>query len=746
MLLCSLCLALVPQSTEVRREAWPGGQPRAEYTVEVTADGESREGEFRSWYEDGTLESEGKYRDDRRSGQWTFHHPNGQISAEGGFSKGQETGAWELFHENGQRSAKGRYSDGLRDGVWRFWTADGEEDALETGTYAHESFRSPDGLRLYKGYRLDGERHGDWTSYWPDLAPQLEAHFVRGQRSGDWRLHAPDGHVVRALFGRYEDGAFVGRLPEDLAPPFTGEPCAIEDWPGRTLAGEAEVAAAIDELLALPGSGPEQRWKEMTTRHETPRWLRDGIEALPIVLRRLQRCDPATDGGRLAVGRLDAMALRPLCGGRSLATFDAGGPASEAEARAFVDAWTTLWAATRGERWYWTVQVPHLPLAEDDRLLREPPILGREPTAEPVEATSRDSRHRSRREGPREKALAAALDWLARAQFPDGHWEAQASPLGPTGGSRGYDCGVTGLALLALLGDGNTPFEGQHAPTVARAVQWLLRIQDPRNGAFRTLMEDEKRPGVFVWHHDWVYGHAMATQALAEVYARTGERALEAPLGRAVDLIFLGRNPYSAWRYSVPPIGDNDTLVTGWMCHALLAARDAGLERDYGPALEGGQKFVDEVTDPASGRTGYSAFGELPARTPANEHYPRERGEAPTASGLLLLLSVGRDPEENEVMAKQADLIAGKPPIWDPRTYGIDPYFWYHATRALHRMGEPWWPRWEKALLAALLDAQVEKGDGRGSWDPVGVWGYCGGRAATTALLAMCLEIAEEER
>ncbi|MGH7151545.1 MAG: hypothetical protein ACREIU_12645, partial [Planctomycetota bacterium] len=89
-----------------------------------------------------------------------------------------------------------------------------------------------------------------------------------------------------------------------------------------------------------------------------------------------------------------------------------------------------------------------------------------------------------------EESLRAALDWLAKHQSPDGRWDSdgfsqacRGSPCdGP--GEALHDIGVSGLALLAFLGDGNTHKVGLHRETVQKGLRWLLEQQDPESGLF----------------------------------------------------------------------------------------------------------------------------------------------------------------------------------------------------------------------------------------------------------------------
>ncbi|MEW6073958.1 MAG: hypothetical protein AB1726_15360 [Planctomycetota bacterium] len=51
---------------------------------------------------------------------------------------------------------------------------------------------------------------------------------------------------------------------------------------------------------------------------------------------------------------------------------------------------------------------------------------------------------------------------------------------------------------------------------------------------------------------------------------------------------------------------------------------------------------------------------------------------------------------------------------------------------------------WNEALRRAVLGAQRAEGSARGSWDPVGPWGWAGGRVYSTAMMALSLAESEE--
>jgi len=335
------------------------------------------------------------------------------------------------------------------------------------------------------------------------------------------------------------------------------------------------------------------------------------------------------------------------------------------------------------------------------------------------------------------ESLTKALRWLAEHQDADGKWDADGfmkhDPAGDecTGaGSAIHDVGLTGLAVLAFLGDGHTlNREGPYRDNVLRAVWWLREQQDHETGLI----------GNPIGHH-YLYDHAISTLALCEAYYFGRSAALRGNCQRAVNLISRARNHYGAWRYEMPPNGDQDTSVTGWMVFALKSAKDSGLTIDE-DAFIGARNLFEEMTDPASGRVGYDSMGSSSSRIPGlNDHFPTDRGEAMTATALLCRIFMGEDPDE-PMLQKHADLLLRSLPEWDPEAGICDMYYWYYGTYAMFQVGGRHWKAWNNALKSAVLDSQRRDGSAAGSWDPAGPWGATGGRVYSTATMALSLEV-----
>jgi hypothetical protein len=319
-----------------------------------------------------------------------------------------------------------------------------------------------------------------------------------------------------------------------------------------------------------------------------------------------------------------------------------------------------------------------------------------------------------------ERAVQSALAWLAAAQSSDGRWNAARHGGGVERSVQGHhrhgagaksDHGVTGLALLALLGAGNTHREGAYAETVDRGIRFLVERQRP-DGSLAGEAE----------FFAALYCHGMATIALAECCAMTGDAALRPPLDRAVRHTLAMQSPATGgWRYAAGDRGDTSQL--GWQVMVLSSSRNAGvagLEQAEGRA----RLFLQSVS---SGRTGGLASyraGERP-------------NVAMTAEALVCRLFLGMPPDHPVVGEAEEMIMRSLPDAASPNAYT-----WYYATLAMFHAGGPQWDRWNQQLQAALLPLQRRESSGLdGSWDPDPVWGGHGGRVYATAMAAMTLEV-----
>ncbi len=319
-----------------------------------------------------------------------------------------------------------------------------------------------------------------------------------------------------------------------------------------------------------------------------------------------------------------------------------------------------------------------------------------------------------------EAAVQAALKWLAEHQNEDGRWEARRNEAGrettPDGRSRpnagaDADTGMTGLALLAMLGSGNTHQRGQYRENVRLGLNFLMQSQDA-NGCLSGTAD----------RYAAMYCHAIATFALGEAFGMTGERRLEQPLRRAIGYTIAAQDPYGGgWRYQ-PRDQGGDTSQLGWQFMALKSADLAGI-RTPEATRQGIIRYLQSVASrPNGGLASYRSM-EAPSRTM-------------TAEAMLCWQFLGL-PREHPACNEAAGYLLVAPPGVGQANF----YYWYYGTLVMYQLQGDGWQRWNTAVATQLVSLQNNEGPQAGSWDPDAVWGGYGGRVYSTALGAMCLEV-----
>ena len=340
-----------------------------------------------------------------------------------------------------------------------------------------------------------------------------------------------------------------------------------------------------------------------------------------------------------------------------------------------------------------------------------------------------------------EQSVERALAWLARHQDADGKWDAgtvKARSGGrPIPGETNFtshcppgdlcvgecaygeaDTAITGLALLAYLGAGNTHQTGRYARNVALGLNYLLRTQ--RNDG--DLRGDARTMGM--------YCHAIAALAICESYALTGDDRLRAPAQRAVGFLVASRTADGiAWRYAPGDPGGGDTSILGWAVLVLKTAGEVGIA--VPPNVpDGARRWLAAVAEGDHG--GLAVYRPYP-----KEGYPVTPTMTAEAWACRQFLGVG-GPGQASAEAARYLLIHG--PDRDP----FNLYYWYYGTLAMFQNGGEPWERWNGRVRDQIVRRQVRGGHADGSWDPADCrdrYDRLGGRVYTTALAALSLEV-----
>ncbi len=214
------------------KEFYPDGKVRSEG---LNKDGKS-EGQWKYYHENGQLSSEGNFLEGLRSGAWAFYHENGSLARQGEYTAGKKQGQWVYYHPNGQKSAEGDLQSDVRDGEWSLYYQTGEVKAkgsYDQGDGVYTEYY-PNGKQKSKGKIINGLREGRWIyfdeegtldgeanyrmdsgsykGYYEDQRIKMTGELLGEKRIGEWKLYDKKGNLAGVYRPIYEEEKPIFRL------------------------------------------------------------------------------------------------------------------------------------------------------------------------------------------------------------------------------------------------------------------------------------------------------------------------------------------------------------------------------------------------------------------------------------------------------------------------------------------------------------------------------------------------------
>jgi hypothetical protein len=162
-----------------------------------------------------------------------------------------------------------------------------------------------------------------------------------------------------------------------------------------------------------------------------------------------------------------------------------------------------------------------------------------------------------------DRTVNRGLEWLARSQSRLGNW---------SGNGGRYPTAMTGLAGMALLGEGSTTTQGKYAKNIRDAVSYLTARSRP-NGLIGDPTRDDR----------YTYGHGFAVLFLSQVLGEEEDverrQELVEVLSRAVQFTGESQATSGGWGYvsakDQPNFDEGSTTIT--QVQAMRGCRNAGI-------------------------------------------------------------------------------------------------------------------------------------------------------------------------
>ena len=291
-----------------------------------------------------------------------------------------------------------------------------------------------------------------------------------------------------------------------------------------------------------------------------------------------------------------------------------------------------------------------------------------------------------------ERVINGALKYLASQQRVDtrdknvGYW-------GVSREESRYPVAMTGYALMAFMSTGNLPGEGTYGREVSRGLNYLLQQINEDTGIYGSKA-----------YGQYMYGHGVATIALAELYGQTRDPRILKKLQSVVERIVACQNSQGGWRYR-PVKRDADISVTVLQCVALRAAKNSGIDVPQ-KTLDNAVKYVKACFHPGSG-----GFTYQPGSSP---------GFARTAAAIYSLQVCGLY-DDDWVKSGSKYLFANYRENQEWFVYGS-----FYAAPAQYMQGGETWAKWYPKVKTHILKKKIQERDicrwnseGRGGVGPV---------------------------
>lgn len=189
-----------------------------------------KQGEWKYFYEDGSIKAIGNYVDDFKNDRWKYYFRDSTIEQVGRYILDYPDGTWEWYFEDGsvrktqefldglengpvleyndsnQVILRGQYVDGLRTGTWIFT----EDKTMETGEFVNDlkegtwitRWIETEQIRSQTEW-INGVKEGNYVRYFENGQIQMRGKYSNDKKQGIWEYFATNG--ARIVTVEYDD-------------------------------------------------------------------------------------------------------------------------------------------------------------------------------------------------------------------------------------------------------------------------------------------------------------------------------------------------------------------------------------------------------------------------------------------------------------------------------------------------------------------------------------------------------------
>ena len=166
-----------------------------------------KEGLWKFYFPDATLEQEGYYLYDEPDRDWIWYFPDGKIRIQESYLSGKLEGLSKEFDNQGNIIAEGPYFDNEKKGKWVYnigiLSQKGAYDFNEQHGEWEMTYVSS-GKKYFVGSFKNGDANGKHYWYYPDGRIMLAGEFRAGKPHNEWKYYDEMGNIYKSF--EYRNG------------------------------------------------------------------------------------------------------------------------------------------------------------------------------------------------------------------------------------------------------------------------------------------------------------------------------------------------------------------------------------------------------------------------------------------------------------------------------------------------------------------------------------------------------------
>ena len=168
-----------------------------------------KQGKWKLFYDDGTLKSDGFYKDDKKNGVFKEYDRNGSLIEISKFEddiidiEAEESVILDIrstYYEDGNVKTIGTYKEGKKEGTHRVY--DKEGNIINSFIYNQGDIIA-EGIVDEKGLK-----QGPWKYYFGGDSIKVEGEYIDSKKENKWTYYYKNG--VKKQIGRFKDGKATG--------------------------------------------------------------------------------------------------------------------------------------------------------------------------------------------------------------------------------------------------------------------------------------------------------------------------------------------------------------------------------------------------------------------------------------------------------------------------------------------------------------------------------------------------------